>query len=120
MTTETKRDLIKEGEQDYQEWRATLVETPEKRALYEDISAKSDLWLQLVQARHAAGLTQRQLAKRLGVSQAQVARIEKRSYESYTLTSLRCYVKALGEDFTLEVRVQQRRHEDPIPVTASP
>lgn len=115
MGTEAKRDLIKEGEQDYQEWRASLVDTPEKRALYEEISAKSDLWLQLVEARQAAGLTQRQLAKRLGVSQAQVARIEKRGYESYTLNSLRRYVQALGEDFTLEVRVQQRRHEDPVP-----
>lgn len=91
MATEAKRDLIKEGEQDYQEWRASLVDTPEKRALYDEISAKSDLWLQLVEARQAAGLTQRQLAKRLGVSQAQVARIEKRGYESYTLNSLRRY-----------------------------
>jgi len=118
MATERKRDLIKEGERDYQDWRASLVETPEKRALYEEIAAKSDLWLQLVEARQAAGLTQRQLAKRLGVSQAQVARIEKRGYESYTLTSLRRYVQALGEDFTLEVRVERRRHEDPVPVAA--
>lgn len=118
MATEARRDLIKEGEQDYQEWRASLVDTPEKRALYEEISAKSDLWLQLVEARQAAGLTQRQLAKRLGVSQAQVARIEKRGYESYTLNSLRRYVQALGEDFILEVRVQQRRHEGPSPATA--
>jgi len=107
MATERKRDLIKEGERDYQDWRASLVETPEKRALYEEIAAKSDLWLQLVEARQAAGLTQRQLAKRLGVSQAQVARIEKRGY-----------VQALGEDFSLEVRVERRRHEDPVPVAA--
>ena len=120
MATETKSDLIKEGQQDYQEWRAILVDTPEKRAVYEEISAKSDLWLQLVEARQAAGLTQRQLAKRLGVSQAQVARIEKRGYESYTLNSLRRYVQALGEDFTREVRVQQRRHEDRFPAAAHP
>ncbi|MDO8689848.1 MAG: hypothetical protein Q7R39_07530 [Dehalococcoidia bacterium] len=42
MATETKRDLIKEGEQDYQRWRATLVDTPEKKALYEEIAVKSD------------------------------------------------------------------------------
>ncbi|MDP2935641.1 MAG: XRE family transcriptional regulator [Dehalococcoidia bacterium] len=120
MATETKRDLIKEGQQDYQEWRASLVDTPEKKALYEEIAAKSDLWLQLAEARQAAGLTQRQLAKRLGVSQAQVARIEKRGYECYTLNSLRRYVKALGEGFSLEVRVQQLRHEEPFSVTVNP
>ncbi|MDO8691446.1 MAG: XRE family transcriptional regulator [Dehalococcoidia bacterium] len=118
MATEEEPDLIKEGERDYQEWRASLVDTPEKRVLYEEVSAKSDLWLQLVEARRAAGLTQRELAKRLGVSQAQVARIEKRGYENYTLNSLLRYVKALGEDFTLEVRVQRRSHEDPLPAAA--
>lgn len=106
MATEAKRDLIKEGEQDYQEWRGSLVDTPEKRALYEEIAAKSDLWLQLVEARQEAGLTQRELAKRLGVSQAQVARIEKRGYDAYTLNTLRRYVQALGEGFTLEVKVR--------------
>lgn len=120
MSTERKHDLIKEGEQDYQGWRESLTDTPEKRALYEEIAAKSDLWLQLVEARQEAGLTQRELAKRLGVSQAQVARIEKRGYESYTLNSLRRYVQALGDDFTLEVRVQHRKHEDPMPMAAHP
>lgn len=120
MATERKHDLIKEGEQDYQKWRASLVDTPEKKALYEEIAARSNLWLQLVEARQEAGLTQRQLAKRLGVSQAQVARIEKRGYESYTLNSLRRYVQALGEDFTLEVKVQHRRHEDSLTAGAHP
>jgi DNA-binding XRE family transcriptional regulator len=106
MATEAKQNLIQAGERDYQEWAASLVNTPEKRARYQEIAAESDLWLQLVEARQAAGLTQRELAKRLGVSQAQVARIEKRGYDAYTLRTLRRYVQALGEGFTLEVRVE--------------
>jgi transcriptional regulator with XRE-family HTH domain len=43
---------------------------------------EKELWLQLVEARQAAGITQAELAKRLGVSQAQVARIEKCGYDS--------------------------------------
>jgi transcriptional regulator with XRE-family HTH domain len=89
-----------------EEWRASLTDTPEKRARYEEIAAKSDLWLQLVEARQAAGLTQRALAQRLGVSQAQVARLEKRGYDAYSLSSLRRYVEALGEGFSLEVTVR--------------
>ena len=85
---------------------------PEYQAVYEEEAAKSELWLQLVEARQAAGLTQTDVAKRIGVSQAQVARIEKRGYESYTLNSLRRYVKALGEDFELQVRVR-RPHSHP-------
>jgi len=80
---------------------------PEFRRVYEEEADKKELWVQLVEARMSAGLTQQELAKRLGVSQAQVARIEKRGYGAYTLNTLRCYVDALGEGFQLEVKVRQ-------------
>lgn len=105
MVANSKDNTIEQGEEDYEEWRASLTDTLEKRALYDEIVARGDLWLQLVEARQAAGLTQRELAQRLGVSQAQVARIEKRGYEAYTLNTLRRYVQALGEGFSLDVRV---------------
>jgi predicted transcriptional regulator len=60
-----------------------------------------------VEARQAAGLTQGELANRLGVSQAQVARLEKRGYDAYTLSSLRRYVEGLGDNFELEVSVRR-------------
>lgn len=48
-----------------------------------------------------------QVAERLGVSQARVARIEKRGYDAYTLNTLPRYVQALGQGFTLPVTVQR-------------
>jgi HTH-type transcriptional regulator/antitoxin HipB len=101
---------VEKGQQSYQEWRDALLADPEFRAIYEEEAAKKELWLQLVEARQRAGITQAELAKRLGVSQAQVARIEKRGYDAYTLTSLRRYVKALGEGFELEVAVRGPSH----------
>ena len=98
-----RRDHIEEGEQAYQAWRDTLLSDPEAREIYKEEAAKKELWLQLVEARQAAGLTQVELARRLGVSQAQVARIEKSGYDSYTLNTLRRYVQALGK--RLEVAV---------------
>ncbi len=88
---------ISEGAARYERWRDAQLVDPEFRAVYEEEATKSELWLQLVEARQAAGLTQAELAARLGVSQAQVARIEKRGYDAYTLTTLRRYVDALGE-----------------------
>lgn len=95
------------GARAYQEWRDELLADPATRALYDQEAAKKELWLQLVEARQAAGLTQSQLARRLGVSQAQVARIEKRGYDSYTLKSLRRYVAALGEGFSVNVTIHR-------------
>ena len=96
---------VAEGAARYERWRDSFLAAPDFRAIYEEEATKSELWLQLVEARQAAGLTQAELAERLGVSQAQVARIEKRGYDAYTLTTLRRYVEALGEGFALEVRV---------------
>lgn len=104
-----KQNVVVAGEKSYEQWRKTLHDTPEYRALYEEEAAKKELWLQLVEARLAAGLTQEQLAERLGVSQAQVARIEKRGYDAYTLNTLRHYVTALGDNFELAVNVRQVR-----------
>ena len=108
MSAEQKRrDPIAEGEASYRKWQDDQAADPEFQAVYEEEAAKKELWLQLVEARQAAGMTQVELAKRLGVSQAQVARVEKRGYDSLTLTTLRRYVAALGNGFTLEVRVRQ-------------
>lgn len=95
------------GQASYDNWREKLLADPESRAVYEEEAAKSELWLQLIEARQAAGLTQTQLAERLGVSQAQVARIEKQGYDAYTLNTLRRYVAALGEGFELEVNIRK-------------
>lgn len=103
--SENEQKNISPEEAAYLNWRDTLRANPEYQKIYEEEAAKSALWLQLVQARLAAGLTQKQVAERLGVSQAQVARIEKEDYDSYTLTTLRKYVAALGEGYSLEVTI---------------
>ncbi len=107
-----RHDPIEEEQQAYQEWRDSLLANPEYRAMHEEEAAKKELWLQLVEARQKAGLTQVELARRLGISQAQVARMEKRGYDAYTLNSLRRYVKALGEGFSLDIAVHWNRSQN--------
>jgi DNA-binding XRE family transcriptional regulator len=121
MTVERRRDYVTEGQARYQRWADSLTADEEGRRLYEEEAAKKDLWLQLVEARQAAGLTQHEVAQRLGVSQAQVARIEKRGYDAYTLNTLRRYVQALGDEFSLQVAVRRTRSEPPAdaPLVAS-
>ena len=101
----TEKYTQKDGARLYEEDRARRMADPEFRTIYEEEAAKMDPSLQLVGARMAAGLTQAEMADRMGVSQAQIAPIEKRGYDLYTLNSLRRYVKALGEGFALEVKL---------------
>ena len=110
----TKEKYTQEdGRRLYEEERARRMADPEYQAIYEEEGAKKALWLQLVEARQASGLTQAEVAKRLGVTQAQVARIEKRGYDAYTLRTLRRYLEALGDQFTLEVKVTQTTMKEP-------
>jgi predicted XRE-type DNA-binding protein len=111
MTRKEQRAVTPE-ESAYLNWRDAFLADPERRAIYEEEAAKSELWRQLVEARQTTGLTQKQMAERLGVSQAQVARLEQEGYDSYTLNTLRRYVAALGDDYTLEVKITRR---DPVP-----
>lgn len=99
----SKKDYQTDGAKRYQEYWAAQMADPEFRRTYEEEAHKKDLWLALIEARQAANLTQAEVARRLGVSQAQVARIEKRGYDSYTLNTLRRYVAALGSGFSVEV-----------------
>jgi len=102
-TTQEKHHYLDEGEKRYQDFKKRLLSTPEAQAEYEEIAEEQELWLQLVEARLEAGLTQAELAAKLGVSQAQVARIEKSGYDTYTLTTLRRHVQALGKKLHISV-----------------
>ena len=98
----TQRD----GQRLFREDRALALTDPQFRAIYEEEATQKELWLQLVEARKTTGLTQEQVAGRMGISQAQVARIEKRGYANYTLRTLRRYLDALGSHFLLRIEVE--------------
>lgn len=111
--------ILTEGQQRYEDYWAKQMAKPEFQCIYEEEAKKKELWLQLVEARQMAGLTQHQVAERMGVSQAQVARIEKRGYDAYTVRTLRRYLAAMGDEFTLEITVSQKHPPFAPPVAAA-
>ena len=92
----------------YEQDRARLMADPKLKKLYDEGAAKREIWLQLAEARLAAGLTQEQMAERLGTTQSQVSRIEKRG-EDISIGTLRRYVSALGKDLRLELKASGTR-----------
>ena len=56
MTYGKAQNPAQDGKQSYERWKNSLLENPEYQAVYEEEAAKSELWLQLAEARHAAGL----------------------------------------------------------------
>jgi DNA-binding XRE family transcriptional regulator len=75
--------------------KARLLEDPEARAEYEALEPEFALARELIAARARAGLSQAQVAERMGTSQSTVARLE----SGRTLPSMRTlarYASATG------------------------
>jgi transcriptional regulator with XRE-family HTH domain len=68
-----------------------------------------DVAMQLAALRKEAGLSQRELAKRVGTSQQQISRLESPGYEGHSLSMLRRVAQVMGAS----VRVQIQRGKRP-------
>jgi len=74
----------------------------------------SEAWnvaVQLASLRKKSGLSQKELAKRVGTSQQQISRLESRSYEGHSLSMLRRVADVLGA--TIRVKIQSKKQETP-------
>jgi transcriptional regulator with XRE-family HTH domain len=65
----------------------------------------------LIALRIAAGMTQRQLADRLDVSEAQVSRDERNEYHGITVERAQRIIDALGAGVTVGVREPPTSHD---------
>lgn len=68
-----------------------------------------DVALQLADLRKESGLSQKELARRVGTSQQQISRLESPSYEGHSLSMLRRVVEVLGA--TLRVEIQRKKRQ---------
>ncbi|GGL95111.1 transcriptional regulator [Deinococcus aerolatus] len=63
----------------------------------------------LAEVRSATGLNQEELSRRLGISQSRVSRIERGDLEKTELATLRAFVRALGGDIEVTVKLGEER-----------
>jgi transcriptional regulator with XRE-family HTH domain len=84
-------------------FKAQVLKRPEVRKEYEGLADEFAFVDELLKARASAGLTQAQLAERIGTTQSAVARLESGSAaHSPSIATLQRYASALG--FRVEVR----------------
>jgi transcriptional regulator with XRE-family HTH domain len=88
-------------------FKARALARPEVRAEYDKLAEEFELLDEILQARAASGLTQAQLAERIGTTQSAVARMENAlangRRHSPTIATLRRYAAALG--YRVQVRL---------------
>lgn len=93
------------GRDAYASWKSGLQTQPNFNAMGAEADREIELAIRLAQARVSSGLTQVELAKRMGVSQAQISRLEKGGYESYNIQTIKRYLAALGSGYKMVVDI---------------
>jgi transcriptional regulator with XRE-family HTH domain len=88
---------------DFDEYLDRQLVDPEFARHFEIAGEAWDVSIQLAALRKRSGLSQKELARRLGTSQQQVSRLESPAYEGHSLSMLRRVARAL--DAEIHVRV---------------
>jgi ribosome-binding protein aMBF1 (putative translation factor) len=78
--------------------KARLLANPKVKAEYDALAPEFEIAAELIKARVRAGLSQAELAARMGTSQSTIARLESGQTLPSTKTLLR-YAKATGRKF---------------------
>lgn len=81
----------------HKELKSRALERPDVKAEYERLDEEFTLLDEFLKARTAAGLTQADIARRMGTTQSAIARLESgHGKPSPSLATLRKYARALG------------------------
>jgi DNA-binding XRE family transcriptional regulator len=90
----------------FRDLAAPLYADPERRARIEKQKREIVTGLRLAELRAERGLTQVQLAERLGMTQENISRIERA--EDTQLSTIRRYIEALGGNLELHAVFEDR------------
>jgi ribosome-binding protein aMBF1 (putative translation factor) len=81
--------------------KSRLGNDPERLARMEAYREAMEVAMQIYELRTAAGLTQKQLAEKIGTAPSVISRLEDSDYEGHSLAMLRRIAGALGKRVTI-------------------
>lgn len=86
----------------WSEVRKQLLEEPECAAAYEELAPEYEIARQLIKARLEQGITQKELAARIGTRQSNISRIE-RGQQNTSIGLLNKVAKGLGKKLNVSI-----------------
>jgi transcriptional regulator with XRE-family HTH domain len=97
------------GKTNFDRYLDDQLRDPPFAARFKDAGEAWDVAMQIAALRKESGLSQRELARRVGTSQQQISRLESPGYEGHSLSMLRRVAQVMGAS----VRVQIQRGKLP-------
>ena len=89
---------------DFGEYLKDQLRDPGFSAVFEEEKEKVDLAIKILNIRRKAGLSQKELAERIGTTQSVIARMENSAYSGYSVRMLRRIAAALGTRLYIDFR----------------
>jgi ribosome-binding protein aMBF1 (putative translation factor) len=83
-------------------------ESPEFKKAYYDELSRLRLAHRIAELREKCGLSQAELARKVGTTQAGISRLENPNYHNYSLKTLEKVANALGARLRVELEEKQR------------
>ena len=105
------------GRTNFDHYLEEQLKDPYFAARFKEAGEAWDVAMQLAALRKEFGLSQKELAKRVGTSQQQISRLESPGYEGHSLSMLRRVADTLGA--TLHIEIKRKRHSKQVAVAES-
>lgn len=88
------------------DFKPSLLAEAEAQAEYDRLADEFEMARELIAARHRAGLTQAEVAQRMGTSQSTIARLESGGRQP-SMQTVQRYAKALGYRAVIKLELPQ-------------
>ena len=88
------------------EYIAEQMRNPEFRKAWEDLEPEFQVLKAMIKAREKTGISQAELARRVGTKQSVISRLERGAFSKATLETIKKMADAL--DMRLEIRLHKR------------
>ena len=108
--------MVNKKATNYDEFEAELLKKPEIRKEYEALKPKYDMVRILIQRRSKLGMSQTELARRIGARQPAISRLEKGDYNT-TLSTFFKVADALDLEVSLKARKPARHKHTKVTAT---
>jgi transcriptional regulator with XRE-family HTH domain len=92
----------------FDQYLAEQLRDADFAARFREAGEAWDVALKLASLRKASGLSQKELARRVGTSQQQISRLESPSYEGHSLSMLRRVAEVLGAQIHVEIQTKKQ------------
>lgn len=88
----------------FEDWLKEQLKNPEFRKHYEKERKAIKIAYEIAKLRHRLGLSQKELAKRVGTTQEVISRLESGAYNGYTLKTLERLARATNTELVINFR----------------